>query len=209
MRVHIDPLFLDIPNIYKDIFNDSAAHASGILQTGPAMFHNISAVRHVIQHNIPGVLVECGIWRAATPIAMVKTIQAYKLPPREIWMYDTFCGAPEPHYQPEVHCTLDEVKERMNSLDYPYIRYIAGKVEDTLPLSENRPEQIAFLRLDTDYYTSTKAELEWLEPLVSPGGIIVIDDYGAYAECRKAVDEYTGGKIFLNRIDEHVRTWTK
>jgi hypothetical protein len=75
-------------------------------------------------------------------------------------------------------------------------------VEKTLP--ETRPEKISLLRLDTDWYESTRCELEYLFPLLSPGGILIIDDYGHWHGCRKAVNEYfstRGIRIFLSRID--------
>jgi hypothetical protein len=92
----------------------------------------------------------------------------------------------------------------MESTDYPRerIRYIEGKVEETLPGS--RPDRIALLRLDTDWYESTKHELIHLFPLLSPGGVLIIDDYGFWKGARMAVDEYlkeVAAPVLLNRID--------
>lgn len=211
LQVHNEPAFKDISDTFKEILQETKNISGEILQTAPAMFHNMQVVEHLCRNNIPGKFVECGIYRAGTPIMMIKTIQKLGLEPRDIWLYDTFDEGFKgtPHEHPSFEIPLDETKSRLNGLNYPYIHYIKGKVQDTLPILENRPSQIAFLRLDTDYYDSTKAELQWLEPLVVPGGIIVIDDYGAYGECAKAVDEYIQGKIFMHRIDEHVRSWVK
>jgi O-methyltransferase len=81
-------------------------------------------------------------------------------------------------------------------------RLVKGKVEDTVP--KNAPEKIALLRLDTDWYESTRHELVHLFPRLVPGGVLIIDDYGHWQGARKAVDEYIAGnqvKILLNRVD--------
>jgi hypothetical protein len=83
-----------------------------------------------------------------------------------------------------------------------HVRLVKGKVEDTVP--KNAPEEIALLRLDTDWYESTRHELVHLFPRLVPGGVLIIDDYGHWQGARKAVDEYIAGnqvKILLNRVD--------
>jgi hypothetical protein len=78
-----------------------------------------------------------------------------------------------------------------------------GKVEDTIPA--DIPEKIALLRLDTDWYESTKHELIHLFPRLQKGGVLIIDDYGFWKGARKAVDEYFAEnniQILLNRIDD-------
>ena len=82
------------------------------------------------------------------------------------------------------------------------IIYIKGKVEETIP--EIIPGKISLLRLDTDWYESTLHNLNHLFPLLSKGGILILDDYGHWQGARKAVDEYlekNNVKILLNRID--------
>ena len=82
------------------------------------------------------------------------------------------------------------------------MRYVKGKVEDTL--AQESPDQIAVLRLDTDWYESTRCELEQLFPRLVPGGVLIIDDYGHWQGCRKAVDEYFAKhsvQMFLHRVD--------
>lgn len=125
-----------------------------------------------------------------------------------MYLFDTFQGMTQPvqadgeyansewaKHQLNTHnawayAPLGEVKANMRSTDYPpeRIHYIVGKVEDTLPASA--PDQIAVLRLDTDFYESTKQELIHLFPRLSPGGVLIIDDYGTFEGARKAVDEY-------------------
>ena len=80
--------------------------------------------------------------------------------------------------------------------------FVQGKVEETL--AGRRPERIALLRLDTDFYESTRAELAALAPLLGPGGVLVVDDYGSWAGSKQAVDEWlanTGLPLFLARSD--------
>jgi len=101
-------------------------------------------------------------------------------------------------------CSLETVQQTMAQTGYPQanIRYIKGKVEDTLP--EVSPDEISILRLDTDWYESTLCELEVLFPKLAVGGVLIIDDYGHWQGCRKAVDEYFskhGIRMFLQRID--------
>jgi hypothetical protein len=107
---------------------------------------------------------------------------------------------------------LTEVKKNIERTGYPTDRlhFVKGKVEDTIP--DSAPGQIAILRLDTDWYESTKHELIHLFPRLSNNGILIIDDYGAWAGARKAVDEYfamMGLKPFLNRIDVTGRLYLK
>ena len=103
------------------------------------------------------------------------------------------------------YASLADVKQCLALANYPEdkVRYVVGDVVKTL--AGNKPEQIAILRLDTDFYDSTKAELEQLYGLLSPGGILIIDDYGSWDGARKAVDEFNAAlprPLFLARIDE-------
>jgi hypothetical protein len=99
--------------------------------------------------------------------------------------------------------TIEDVTANMKRTNYPSerIRLVKGKVEDTIP--GTRPPAIALLRLDTDWYASTKHELTHLFPLVEKKGILIIDDYGAWQGARKATDEYFKSVPgnFLGRID--------
>jgi len=99
---------------------------------------------------------------------------------------------------------LDEVKKNVYGTGYPQdkIHFVKGKVEDTIP--GTMPNQIALLRLDTDWYQSTMHELTHLFPLLQAKGVLIIDDYGHWQGAGKAVDEYFADKqisILLNRID--------
>ena len=110
------------------------------------------------------------------------------------------------------YASLNEVKNNLlqTSYDKSKIHFIKGKVENTIP--EKSPESISLLRLDTDWYESTKHELTHLFPRLSKNGIIIIDDYGHWRGCKKAVDEYFSENninIFLNRVDYSARMGLK
>lgn len=134
---------------------------------------------------------------------------------RRIWLYDTFAGMTEPTSDGRdffgrtsaeewpskqsadgnqwCRTGLETVRRNMGSTGYPTdsIHYVEGPVERTL--LEAVPDRIAILRLDTDWYESTKAELEILYPRLAIGGGLLVDDYGHWQGARKAVDEYFGG----------------
>lgn len=106
--------------------------------------------------------------------------------------------------------SLDEVKQNMkrSGIEDARLEFIEGDVAKTL--RQRKPERIAILRLDTDWYESTRAELEELAPRVVPGGVILVDDYGDWAGSRRAVDEYLDSLPhfpLVNRIDNTGRLW--
>jgi hypothetical protein len=102
------------------------------------------------------------------------------------------------------YAPFDEAQRNIFSTGYPKgkIHFIVGPVEKTLP--QKVPDHISLLRLDTDFYDSTRAEMEYLYPRLSPGGVIIVDDYGHWQRARIAVDEYLAAnkiKLLLNRLD--------
>lgn len=173
----------------------------------------VAAVRKIDREQIPGDVVECGVWLAGNII-----IARRLSPDRICWLYDTFTGMTEPGVEDTTRsggkaldryrshkeagqgwCAASEKQVRQalwetGTLDDSRIRFVVGDVGETLLQPENRPRQIALLRLDTDWYASTKLELEILYPLLSPGGVLIVDDYGHWQGARKAVDEYFGMK---------------
>lgn len=170
-----------------------------------------------------GDMVECGVWQGGHIIAaMLASTQ-----PRTFWLYDTFEGMTEPgpeDYRRGRHatetakyrkrgpqnwcrCDIETVTDNVEQYRGPHqVIYRKGPVEITLHESP-LPEQVAFLRLDTDFYASTKIELQVLYPRLIVGGAMVIDDYGSWDGCRKAVDEYFNGKLSHTAIDRRaIRT---
>jgi O-methyltransferase len=186
----------------------------------------ILAVRHVVKHQIPGDIVECGVWRGGSMQATARTLLEAGDTSRELYLFDTFEGMPPPTEEDLRHdgksaadllagnartsgvwavASLADVQDGMAQVAYPQdrIHFVPGMVEDTVP--DQAPEQIAVLRLDTDWYASTKHELEMLYPRLVSGGILLIDDYGWWQGSRKAVDEYleqTGEQLLLLRMAE-------
>lgn len=191
------------------------------------LFGLIESVRYLVRRGVAGDFVECGVWRGGSMMAAALTLQSLGATDRELFPYDTFEGMPKPtdkdvSYKGSVAseqfeqkktgedrsdwclAPLDEVRRAVESTGYPAVRIhlVQGKVEDTLPA--HAPARIALLRLDTDWYESTKHELEHLYPRLAGGGVLIVDDYGWWEGCRKAVDEYIAREklpILLNRVD--------
>jgi O-methyltransferase len=164
------------------------------------LFGLISAVRHVVKHDIPGDIVECGVWRGGSMQAVARTLAETGTVDRHLYLFDTFEGMPAPT---EVDRRYD-VQAGMAEVGYPAdrIHYVKGRVEDTVP--REAPERIAILRLDTDWYESTRHELEHLYPRLTSGGILIVDDYGWWQGSRTAVDEFleeSGERLLLLRLD--------
>lgn len=192
------------------------------------MYALYTAVKYILDNNIPGDFIECGVWRGGSSMLVGKMLKDRGVTNRKLYLYDTFEGMSEPtendkdfkgeaadklmkenidNKETTVWCLADinDVKQNMSLTGYPVenIEYIKGKVEDTIPI--HMPDQsIALLRLDTDWYDSTKHELIHLYPKLIDKGVLIIDDYGHWEGCRKAVDEYFRDNkinILLNRID--------
>jgi O-methyltransferase len=190
------------------------------------MYALYQAVRYVHAAGIPGDIVECGVWRGGSSMLAALTLDRLGDRSRRLWLYDTFEGMSEPtdmdvdaitgdrmtegwHARREaddpVVCLadLDDVRSNMESTKYPMdrVELVQGKVEDTIP--ERAPETISLLRLDTDWFESTRHELEHLWPRLQPGGVLIIDDYGHWVGARNAVDEYLArvAPVLLHRID--------
>jgi O-methyltransferase len=185
------------------------------------------AVGYLCRTNIPGAIVECGVWRGGSLLAAVENLLIFGQTNRAVWLYDTFEGMTAPtaadkdflgrsaeqlldesdrEDEHSVWCwsQLDQVRQLLFSTGYPQERFqfVVGPVEKTIPAS--LPDQIALLRLDTDWYESTRHELIHLMPKLVPGGVLIVDDYGHWNGCRQAVDEYFQQHqipMLLHRID--------
>ncbi len=191
------------------------------------------AVQHIQCHRIGGSIVECGVWRGGSMMAIALTLMREREKPvesewRDLWLFDTFegmtqpetvdvdfCGvaatellekSDDPTAADSVWCRshLETVQENMQRTGYPRekTRFVVGPVEETLESAGTGP--IALLRLDTDWYESTRCELEQLFPRLVSGGVLIVDDYGHWQGCRRATDEYFARhdvRILLNRMD--------
>ncbi|WP_432093230.1 TylF/MycF/NovP-related O-methyltransferase [Streptomyces sp. bgisy100] len=186
----------------------------------------VLATRYVSRHGLPGAVVECGVWRGGSMQAVARTLVSIGDTSRDLYLFDTFEGMPPPTEKDRRRdgemasdllsrrskdhpiwavATLEDVQEGMAQIPYPEdrVHYVPGRVEDTIPAGA--PEEIAVLRLDTDWYASTRHELEYLYPRLVSGGVLLIDDYGWWQGSREAVDEFlekTGARLLLLRMDE-------
>jgi hypothetical protein len=187
------------------------------------------SVQFVVNAEIPGDFVECGVWKGGSALMIARSLSdAGGDQNRRIWLYDTFKGMSEPThrdgrsaherwtqqargtYNEWCFSPLDEVQAVLarSSFSPNLLRFVTGKVEDTIP--NEVPDAIAVLRLDTDWYESTRHELVHLWPRLSPGGILLIDDYGHWEGARRAVDEFFESKqVLMHRVDYTGRTVQK
>ena len=190
-----------------------------------------NAVKRVNEDKVAGDVVELGVWQGGQSCFMALAQKAYSTTPRRFWLYDTFEGMPAPTADDDrrsrwyyrritngtakhapggirdgkwAYAPMDEVRRVVARTGLPdaSFRFVKGKVEDTLrDTSLPFPSEIALLRLDTDWYESTKVELDVLWPRLSPGGWMYVDDYSAFGGAKKAVDRW----LKLNGWTEHAR----
>jgi hypothetical protein len=188
------------------------------------------AIDYVHANGIRGAVVECGVWKGGSSMMMAHALRQRGDVARELYLFDTFAGMTEPtkddgarahrmwaaNQQKDVntfcYSPLDEVKANMRSTEYPEskLHFVQGPVEKTIP--GTLPDEIAVLRLDTDWYESTYHELTHLYPRLAKNGVLIIDDYGEWEGARRAVDQYFGEqkmKPLLTRVDETGRVAIK
>jgi O-methyltransferase len=227
----VDPLVLDIYQRVRPYTMTNLLRVNALVQS----------VDHVIRRGVAGAFVECGVWRGGSVLAMLLRLRQLGVQDRDVYLYDNFEGMPAPaaadtspyerpafvtwqqataagrraweqFFRPEIF-TFEQVRETVLATGYPATRihFVKGDILETIP--GTAPAQIALLRLDTDWYESTRHELLHLYPRLNPGGVLLIDDYGHWDGCRKAVDEYfsTGGAapVLLNRVDYAARLAVK
>jgi hypothetical protein len=217
-----DKLPADMDEEAKDIIR---AVRPFTMTSADKLYALILATRYVAEHSVPGDIVECGVWRGGSMQAAARTLLARGDTSRDLYLFDTYEGMPPPS-DADVRlsdgssaeqllasspregkvwavATLEDVREAFASVPYPQERlhFVKGLVEDTVP--QQAPDQISILRLDTDWYESTRHELEHLYPRLSSGGVLLIDDYGYWQGSRQAVDEFiarTGARLLLHRM---------
>lgn len=199
------------------------------------MYSLYKSVEYVSVNAIAGDIVECGVWRGGSAMICAYALKKLGDTRRSLYLYDTFSGMAEPGKKDRTvlgnmpairiwkksvqenrndwcYAPLSEVKTNLYRTGYPAkkIRFIEGLVEKTIP--REIPKKIAILRLDTDWYASTYHELKYLYPLLVPGGVLIIDDYGHWRGARKAVDRYFSTvrhQPLLHRVDYSGRAGIK
>ena len=203
------------------------------MTTPPRVYALVRAVEYVVARGIRGAFVECGVWRGGSMMAAALTLLRLGVTDRELYLFDTYEGMTPPtdfdvkpggeraadllETEPRdsdvwAIASLEDVREAVLGVGYPEerIHFVKGAVENTLP--EAAPALIALLRLDTDWYESTRHELVHLYPRLVAGGVLILDDYGYWQGARKAVDEYFArhdAPLLLNRIDHTGRVALK
>ena len=217
-----------IPIDFDDATRETVRAVGPFTATSPErVAASCDAARYVVRAAVPGAIVECGVWRGGMIMAMIRALRESGDVARDVYLYDTFSGMSTPTEDDRsfdgtrastllarsertaaesvwCYASLEDVRINVLSTGYDEakLHFIEGKVEDTIP--KTMPAEIAILRLDTDWYASTKHELQHLFPRLSRGGILIIDDYGHWSGARKAVDDYVRENdvaIFLARTD--------
>jgi O-methyltransferase len=218
-RDHLPP---DLEARYVDVWRRIQSYT---LTTPERVAALCSSVEYIVRNNIPGDIVECGVWKGGSMMAVAHMLNSLNTH-RRLVLFDTFAGMTAPgavdkdftgtlaahHMARENYETgatwayspLEEVRQNLKSTGYneKLMTFVEGKVEETIP--QNAPETIALLRLDTDWFESTYHELVHLYPRLSVGGVLIIDDYGHWQGAREATDRYIAEhrlKLLLSRID--------
>jgi O-methyltransferase len=206
---------LDIPEWKKTIAYENTPYTVLHME---AIVNLIDITERIVQNNIPGDFVECGVHAGGCCMIMAQVLKHYS-DERTIWMYDTYDGIPIPDdtdvwtdgrplteifnetnrldeddNSSWCYTSLEHVKENMQTFDYRGdIKYIKGLVEDTIPVY--LPDTIALLRIDVDLAVPTKHCLENLYQLMVKDGQLTLDDYGHFPMVKQVVDDYLGSKI--------------
>lgn len=181
----------------------------------------IKATKYIVENNIEGDFVECGVWRGGCSLAMAMVLDDLKAD-KKIYLFDTYEGMTEPTEYDLTHsnvnakdkfikskrndhnewcyASIEDVKSQFKKLDLENkAKFIKGDVLETLNEEINLPDKIALLRLDTDWYESTKHEMNILYPRLQKDGVLLIDDYGHWQGSRKAIDEYISDHHLKNK----------
>ena len=199
------------------------------MTTTPRMWALIQSIEYINQNKILGDFVECGVWKGGNLI-LLSAVQEQLGMSRRIYGFDTFTGMVEPQAldldflgqsasqmmsntqkidgDQSIHAfaSLDLVNKNLSENNSKNVKLIQGDVAKTLLKIANLPEKIAILRLDTDWYESTRIELEIRYPLLEPGGVLIIDDYGHFEGAQRAVDEYfKEDKQWMHYVDYSCR----
>lgn len=189
-----------------------------------------------MNNSLLGHFVECGVYKGGSALIITRTLKSMKITDRHIYLYDTYEGMTQPRDVDRKQGTetlasemlamtpkgngenvwafssLEDVSHFVAQLDYPTNNFHLVKGDVMQTLEEELPDNISLLRLDTDWYESTKKELEKLYPLVTPGGVVIIDDYGHWSGSKLAVNQFLEEfslNPLMNYIDYAGRLWIK
>ena len=212
----------DIEPEFKEIYELAKPYTMTSLER---MYGLYQAVRYLVSAEIPGDFVECGVWKGGSAMVVAATLAQLGKTTRNIWLYDTYAGMPDPtdkdvqfddltaldrlrmagaeSYSELAKVTVEEVQANLRRTGYPLdrVQFVVGDVRQTIPTTA--PARISLLRLDTDWYASTAHEMKHFYPRLCRGGVLLVDDYGHWKGSRQAVDEYLASEspVLLNRLD--------
>jgi len=216
---------IDMEKSFREIWDRVKNQTLISIERGYALYKAVEYLNH--QANFSD-FVECGVWKGGATILAAYTYMSMGQELPHLWLYDTFEGMTEPDDRDIISVSGQAVKERnpqgwwavsledvqgyLEETGYPMerVHFVKGDVSETLKTC--KPEKIGLLRLDTDWYASTKMEMEQLYPRLSAGGVLLIDDYGHFEGARTAVDEYFHKHHetpLLHRVDYTGRAWVK
>jgi hypothetical protein len=227
--------YFDISDpFFAGIIDEVRQHTLTLSSGVEAAWALYQSIEYVVRNDIPGDIVECGVWSGGSMLLAAHALMHFGDTSRRIFLYDTFRGMPKPN-ELDIRWDgvpalptwerfrqngrkwgfggpQDHVRNVVYSSGYPEDKFVfvEGMVEDTLPAT--RPEKISLLRLDTDLYSSTYHELVHLYPVLSVGGVLIIDDYGWLLGAQIATDQFIAENklpLFLTRINESVRLVVK
>ena len=178
------------------------------------------SLEYIRANNIQGDFVECGVWKGGNILGIMEYLAFHKMTDRKVFLYDTFEGMTPPEdidkdlngrkaesILEDVMCIspIDEVRETILRSSFPManVTFVVGDVCKTLNNANNlHKNNLALLRLDTDWYASTKKEMEVLYPKLNFGGVLIVDDYGHWKGSKTAVDEYFEGQGISPQIEQ-------
>lgn len=222
-----------LDNSYKEIVDTTIKDTMIGL---PGLIANLDAASYISSNAIPGAIIECGVWKGGSIKSILLRLKQLNDMERDVYLFDTFTGMTEPssldlsyvgnsaneQYQQLnrgkivewCYAPKEYVNQSVLASAYPEYRIhlVVGDVKDTIPQWCENIERISILRLDTDWYESTKTEMEYFYPKLVKGGVLIIDDYGHWQGARQAIDEYFTThniKPFLFRIDYTRRMYIK
>ena len=211
------------PDIKDEFFWETYEKCKAHSLLGIETFYNLfRSIEYIAANSIPGDFVECGVFLGGAILAISDFAHHFGLRDRRFYLYDTFEGFPANTTEIDVrgnkvdfgrhHSFLQTVESVISRSLSPreHFHIVQGMVEETLP--RTKPASICLLRLDTDYYESTRVELLELYPLLPSGGVLIIDDYGLFQGARRATDEFLSSqqkKLLLTRVNFSVRSGIK
>lgn len=196
----------------------------GYTMVGHRRLENIQeCIETVLEDDVPGDLIETGVWRGGATIFMRAVLQRHGVTDRTVWVADSFEGMPRPETSEDLSqgrydlsqeqylaVSIETVKNNFRRFDLldDKVRFLKGWFSESLPAASI--DKIALLRIDCDLYRSTTDVLAALYDKVSKGGFVIVDDYQSWPPCKAAVNEFLAGKagtVDMQQIDAHGVFW--